>query len=311
MTGQPAGGDDSARAALIAGVACYVLWGLSPLVYQPMGRVGADAGEIMGHRAVWGVLLAAGLVWLAGQSEQVRRVLRNPRTLMWLTLSTALIAVNWFIFVWAVNSGRTLETSLGYYLNPLFNMALGAWLFRERISRLGGVAIALAAMGVVLQGVAIGGLPYVSLALAVSFAAYGVIRKRVQADAQTGLLVECLIMAPLGLAWLIWLHHQGLGHFTDSPAAAFWLFLAGPMTVAPLVLFSWAARRMPLSTIGFIQFIAPTLSFIIGVSQGEPFNLTRLVSFAFIWGGAAVFLIAAMHRARAARRAMKDAAGPA
>ncbi|WP_371514822.1 EamA family transporter [Brevundimonas denitrificans] len=99
-----------------------------------MGRIGADAGEIMGHRAVWGVLLAAGLVWLAGQSDQVRRVLRNPRTLMWLTLSTALIAVNWFIFVWAVNSGRTLETSLGYYLNPLFNMALGAWLFRERIS---------------------------------------------------------------------------------------------------------------------------------------------------------------------------------
>lgn len=310
MSASTSGGGDSARAALIAGVACYVLWGLSPLVYQPMGRAGADAWEIMGHRAVWAVLWAAGLVWLAGQSPQVRRILREPRTMAWLGASTLLIAVNWAIFVWAVNNGRTLETSLGYYLNPLFNMALGAWLFRERISRLGLAAIALAAIGVVLQGVAIGGLPYVSLALAVSFAAYGVIRKKVRADAQAGLLIECLIMAPFGLAWLIWLESQGAGHFLSSPEAAFWLFLAGPITVGPLVLFAWAARRMPLSTIGFIQFIAPTISFTIGVAQGEPFNLTRLVSFAFIWGGATVFLIAAMHRARAARRAMKDAAEP-
>lgn len=311
MNAATAGGGDSARAALVAGVACYVLWGLSPLVYQPMGRAGADAWEIMGHRALWALFWAGGLVWLAGQSQQLRRVLASPRTLAWLTASTLLIAFNWGVFVWAVNNGRTLETSLGYYLNPLFNMALGAWLFRERISRLGYVAIALAAVGVLLQGVALGHLPYVSLALAVSFAAYGVIRKRVEADAQTGLFVECLIMAPLGLAWLVWIQAQGAGHFFDSGTAAFWLFMAGPITVGPLVLFAWAARRMPLSTIGFIQFIAPTLSFTIGVLQGEPFTVTRGVSFAFIWGGAAVFLFAAMHRARAARRALKDAAEPA
>lgn len=311
MTAVPAGEDSSARSALIAGVACYVLWGLSPLIYQPMGRIGANAAEIMAHRAVWALLWAAGLVWLADQSEQVRRVLATPRTMGWLVASTLLIAFNWALFVWAVNNGRTLETSLGYYLNPLLNMALGAWLFRERVGRLGFVAMGLAACGVILQGVALGHLPWVSLALAFSFAAYGVIRKRVEADAQTGLLIECMMMAPIGLAWIAWLHGTGAGHFTASPEAAFWLFMAGPITVGPLVLFSWAARRLPLSTVGFIQFLAPTISFCIGVMQGEAFTLLRGISFVFIWGGATVFLIAVMQRVRAARRAARDAANPA
>ncbi|WP_339914589.1 EamA family transporter RarD [uncultured Brevundimonas sp.] len=301
---------DSARAALIAGVGCYVLWGLSPLIYQPMGAAGADAWEIMAHRAVWGVIWAAGLVLLAGQSAQVRRVLADWKTLRWLIASTFLIALNWLLFVWSVNHGHTLETSLGYYLNPLLNMALGAWLFRERISRAGLIAIALAAVGVILQGVALGRLPVISLTLAVSFAAYGVIRKQVKAEAQTGLLVECLLMAPLGLAWLVWLSLHGTGHFGATPAATFWLAMAGPITVGPLVLFAWAARRLPLSTIGFLQFIAPTLSFFIGVAQGEHFTWLRGVSFGFIWIGAAVFLWAAWSRAQAARSALKSQAEP-
>lgn len=302
---------DPARAALLAGVACYVLWGLSPLIYQPMGRVGADAWEIMGHRAVWGLIWAAALVWFARQGGQVRRVLSEPRTLAWLGLSTLLIAVNWALFVWAVNNGHTLETSLGYYLNPLLNMALGAWLFRERISRGGLIAIGLAATGVALQGLALGRLPIVSLTLAVSFAAYGVIRKRVPADAQTGLFVECLLMAPFGLAWLIWLQSQGAGHVFDSPQAAFWLSMAGPITVGPLVLFAWAARRLPLSTVGFLQFLAPTISFCIGVAQGEPFTWLRGVSFAFIWIGAGVFLWSVwFERARLRRAALSGEPGP-
>lgn len=288
------------HAALIAGLGCYVLWGVSPLIYQPMDAAGADSWEIMGHRAVWGLAWAAALVWLARQSSHLLQVLRDWRVMRWLILSTVLIAINWALFIWAVNNGRTLETSLGYYLNPLLSMALGAWLFRERVSGLGLVAIGLAAVGVILQWVALGQLPVIALTLAVSFAVYGVIRKRVKAEAQTGLFVECLLMAPLGLAWLIWLHSQGQGVFGVTPQSTFWLLLAGPITAGPLVLFSWAARRLPLSTMGFMQFIAPTISFVIGVAQGEAFTWLRGLSFGFIWLGAAVFLAAAVANARAA-----------
>lgn len=296
-----------ARTALVAGVACYALWGLAPLVYQPMGRAGADAWEIMGHRAVWSVLWAALLVVLAKQGPQVVRVLKSPRVLALLAVSTVLIAVNWTLFVWAVNSGRTLETSLGYYLNPLLNMAAGAWLFRERIDRFGKAAVGLAAVGVLFQGLALGHLPWVSLTLGLSFAAYGVIRKRVAAEAQTGLLVECLFLTLPGAAYLAWLEGSGQGHFFQDASTAFWLSLAGPMTVLPLALFSWAARRMPLSTMGFLQFLAPTVSFFIGVSQGEAFTPLRAVSFAFIWLGAGVFAWGAWRKVRERRAAVKAA----
>lgn len=310
MTGQPAGGGEPARAALIAGVACYAIWGFIPLAFQQMGQVGADAWEIMGHRAVWGALGAALLVLAARQGRQALGVLRQPRVFGWLVLSTLLIAVNWTTYVLAVNGGRTLDASLGYYLNPLLNMAAGAWLFRERISGLGLAAIALAGIGVVLQTAALGHLPWVSLILAFTFCAYGVIRKRVAVDAQTGLFFECLLLAGPGLAWLIWLAQTGQGHFTDSASSMFWLVFAGPVTVIPMALFAWAARRMPLSTMGFLQFLAPTIVFVIGVSQGEPFGWLRGLSFGFIWLGVAVFVIAAVTRARAARRAARDAAEP-
>jgi chloramphenicol-sensitive protein RarD len=241
------------------------------------------------------------LVLLARQGPAVRAALHRPRTVAALALSTALIVVNWTLFVWAVNNGRTLETSLGYYLNPLLSMAAGAWLFRERLDRFGQVAIAAAAVGVLLQGLALGALPIISLALAFSFAAYGVIRKGVSVDAQTGLFIECLMIVPFGLLYILWLERSGAGHFLDGPSSAFWLLMAGPITVAPLVLFSWAARRLPLSTVGFLQFLAPTISFCIGVSQGEPLNSLRVLSFVFIWAGASVYALGAWRRSRALR----------
>jgi len=290
-----------ARAALIAGVSCYAIWGIAPLVFQQMGRAGADAWEIMGHRAVWSVLWAALLVLLARQGPQVARVLREPKTLGLLAISTVLIAANWTLFVWSVNNGHTLETSLGYYLNPLINMAAGAALFRERIDRFGLASIALAAVGVALQAVALGQVPIISLTLAFSFGAYGIIRKSVKADAQSGLFIECLFLTLPGVAYLWFIGQQGAGHFLDSPATAFWLLLAGPFTVGPLMLFSWAARRMPLSTMGFLQFLAPTISFCIGVAQGEPFGALRAASFGFIWAGAVVFALGAWRRLKAAK----------
>jgi chloramphenicol-sensitive protein RarD len=282
------------RNALIAGIACYFMWGFIPLVFQAMHAVGADPFEIMAHRTVWSVPLALLLVVVAGQWPALLGALRQPKVMGWIALSTLLIAANWTTYVMAVNSGRTLDASLGYYLNPLLNMAAGAWLFRERISRPGLVAIGLAGVGVALQAVALGHLPWISLVLGISFCAYGVIRKRVAVEAQTGLFLECLLLAGPGLVWLWWIAGHGQAHFGASPTASLWLIAGGPVTVIPMVLFAWAARRMPLSTMGFLQFIAPTIVFVIGMLQGEAFGWLRGISFGFIWAGAGVYALGAL-----------------
>ena len=266
-----------------------------------MGRTGADAWEIMAHRMVWSLLLAGLLAILMGRIQAVRQVLANRRAMGWLALSTLLIAVNWTTYVYAVNGGRTLDASLGYYLNPLLNMAAGAWLFKERLSRWGMAAIGLAGVGVVLQALALGHLPWISLLLALTFCAYGIIRKRVEADALPGLLIECLLLFLPASLWLGWLVSQGQSHFGTNLSSTLWLLAAGPATVAPMVLFAWAARRMPYSTMGFLQFLAPSMVFVIGVLQGEPFGWLRGISFAFIWLGAGVFAIGALLAVRRSR----------
>ena len=306
-----ASGPDQGRAALLSAFACYTLWGLMPLLFMGQAAAGLDALEILAHRALWAVAVAGLLVWLAKQGGQVRAVLTSPKTLAWLAFSTVLIGLNWGVYVWATTHGATLEASLGYYINPLLNMVVGLWLFREKIDRWGWIAIGLAAVGVLLQALALGRPPWISLILAFSFATYGVIRKRVPIDAQAGLLVECLLLAPFGLAWVLWLQFTGAGAGFDSPGNTLWALANGPATVLPLALFAWSARRLPLSTIGFIQFLAPTLQFMVGVWAGEALTPLRVMSFAFIWGGAGVFAAAALFRVRAARQALKRAAEPA
>lgn len=300
----PAAAPGDSRLALTAGIGCYLIWGFVPLAFQAIGALGVGSWEMLAHRIFWSIPAAALFVLLAKQGRQVLGVLRQPRLAAWLALSSVLIAINWVVFIWAVTSGRLLETSLGYYINPLVNMAAGALLFRERIDRLGQAAIGLALVGVAVQALALGHLPWVSLVLAFSFGGYGIVRKRVTADAQTGLLVECLILGVPSLAFILWLGAQGTGHFTQSPATAAWLIASGPITAVPLVLFAWAARRIPLSAMGFLQFLAPTISFLIGVLQGELFTPLRAVSFVFIWGGAAVFIWGAWRRSRQVARAV-------
>ncbi|MDP2260473.1 MAG: EamA family transporter RarD [Caulobacter sp.] len=280
---------DESRAALLAGIGCYSLWGLLPLWMYALRDVGVGAVEITAQRAVWAVLWAAALVIVARKLPELSRVVREPRTMGLLLLSAGLIGANWLIYVIAVNSGRTLEASLGYYINPLMNMAAGAIFFRERIDRFGYAAIALAAAGVVAQTIAVGHPPIMSLALAVTFCAYGLIRKQVTADAQTGLFVETAILAVPGLIWVALLQSNGQGHLGDGAWPTLLLLAAGPLTVAPLALFSWAARRMPLVWLGFVQFIAPTLAFGVGVWSGEAFTPLRALAFGFIWVGVAVF----------------------
>jgi chloramphenicol-sensitive protein RarD len=196
-------------------------------------------------------------------------------------------------------------------VTPLVNMASGWLIFRERIERVGWIAIGLASVGVVFQGLALGHLPLISLALALSFGGYGIVRKQVQADAQTGLFIECLMLIVPATAFIVWLESHGAGHFTSSPAATAWLIAAGPITALPLALFSWCARRLPLSTMAFLQFIGPTIGFGIGVSQGEPFTSLHATSFGFIWAGAVVFLFGAWRRTRLIRRPPPAPAGAA
>ena len=289
---------DESRAALIAGLGCYTIWGLLPLwLYALHGR-GVGALEVTAQRAFWAVLWAGALVLVAGKGPELARVLRDRKALGLLLASSLLIGANWLIYVAAVSSGRTLEASLGYYINPLLNMAAGAMFFRERIGRFGQAAIALAVAGVALQTIAVGHPPYVSLALATTFCAYGLIRKQVAADAQTGLFVETAILALPGLAFVLWLETRGLGHFRLDAPTTLLILCAGPLTVVPLALFSWAARRMPLVWLGFIQFIAPTLAFVIGVAAGEAFTPLRAAAFGFIWAGVAVFAFGAWRRMR-------------
>lgn len=277
------------RPALAAGILAYSFWGFMPLYFMLAASAGVGEIEILLHRVIWSVPCALGLVLLARQYPELLAVLRRPRLLGLLAFSAGAIFINWLIYVWAVNDHRTLEASLGYYINPLMNMAVGAWLLRERIRRSGLVAIGLAVIGVALQTAALGHVPLVSLSLATTFCLYGVIRKQAPVSAQTGLLVETLLLAIPGLAAMAWLQASGHGIFPRDMATFGVVLLAGPVTVAPLALFAWSARRLPMVSLGFLQFIAPTLLFILGVATGETFTPLRAASFVFIWGGVAVF----------------------
>ncbi|HEV2365667.1 MAG TPA: EamA family transporter RarD [Caulobacteraceae bacterium] len=298
------------RQALAAAIACYVLWGAIPVLFIIIGRAGASPWEILGQRALWSAPWAALLVAAAGQWDQVRRAFSSPRLLGLLAASAALIGSGWAVYVWSVVNGRNLEASLGYYITPLLNMAAGAALFRERMDRLGALAVALAGIGVVLQALALGHLPIISLFLAATFWGYGLIRRRAAIEAQAGLFVECALMAAPGAAFVLWLSERGGALFGHSTPGTLLLLLTGPATVAPLALFSWTVRRLPFSTIGFLQFIGPTMGFAVGLITGEALTPLRALSFAFVWAGVAVFMAGAawagarLHRRRGGEQSL-------
>jgi chloramphenicol-sensitive protein RarD len=286
------------RQALAAGIVCYVLWGLMPAFYIGLYALGATPWEVVGQRALWAAPWALGLVLLSRQGAEALAVLRRPRVLALLALSAVIIGASWSLYVWAVAERRNLEASLGYYVNPLMNMGIGALVFRERVSLLGWIAIGLATVGVALQTVALGHLPVVAVALASSFCIYGVIRRQVAASAQVGLLIECLILMLPGLLVLLWVRAHGGGLETRGLFGALVMMLNGPATVAPLALFAWTARRLPFSVMGFLQFIGPTLGFATGILTGEPLSRLGAISFLFIWAGAATFALGAWRAQR-------------
>jgi chloramphenicol-sensitive protein RarD len=295
------------RLALSAALACFTTWGLFPLLFQAVGRAGATSWEAVGWRILASIPCGLALVAATGQLPACRALLRQPRTLGALGVSGLLIGANWGVYIWAVQHGQTLATSFGYYLNPLLNVATGAVLFRERLGRAAWVAIVLALAGVGLQAAAIGGLPWIALVLAASFCIYGVIRKQVPVEAQTGLFIETLVLALPSLLLVTYEARHGGGGFGHRPLATVLLLACGPATVAPLTAFAIAARRLPLSVLGFLQFIQPTILFFVGALQGEPVSAIRLVSFGFIWLGVGVF-VAGLFAGRPARPAARRAA---
>lgn len=291
MTAEEVGGET--RRALLVGIGCYVVWGLTPLLFITMGRAGASPWAILAHRALWSAPWAGLLVLAARQGGEVKAALLDPRRFGLLVLSAAAISSGWGVFVWSVNNGRNIEASLGYFITPLLNMAAGALIFRERIDRFGVLAIALAATGVALQTIALGHPPLIALYLAFTFWVYELIRRQIAVEAQTGLFIECLLMTLPGLVGVIFLHGAGGDIFGRAVGPSLLMMAAGPVTVAPLALFAWTARRLPLSTFGFLQFISPTIGFLIGVGVGERLPPLGVIAFAFIWTGSAVFMLGA------------------
>ena len=278
---------DPARASAAA-ISGYVVWGLSPLFYQLLAF--ADPAEIVLHRAIWAAPVLLAILIGARRWPATVQVLADRKTLAVLVLTSLLIAANWWIFIYAVNSAQVLSVSLGYFINPLMNVAVGVAVLGERFGRWRALAVALAALGVINQIITVGEVPVLALFLAATFCAYGYVRKIIAIDGRIGLFWETVIVGAPSLVALGFLEASGGGQFFTGPGSALLLIATGPMTVAPLLLFILGARGLPLAVIGALQFIAPTLQFIIGVLGGEPFTPAHAITFALIWSGLAVFV---------------------
>lgn len=285
-----------ARTAFIAAASAYLMWGVLPL-YLKLAAF-ASPWEVLAQRILWSAPAAALCVALTGGLKETREAVARPGVLRALLLSSVLIAANWAIYVWAVANARVIEASLAYFLTPLVNVSFGVLLFGERLTRLQAGALALAAAGIAAQAIAIGAVPWVGLALCFTWSLYGLVRKQAPVPAAGGLLVETLILAGPSAA-LLWALSGGAGiAFDDGPREATILALAGVVTATPLILFAFGARRLRFSTLGMLQFIAPSAQFAIGVAYGEPLTPLRVASFALIWIGLAIFTWDAVSRER-------------
>ena len=276
------------RAGLLSGMFAYFWWGLFPVYFKLTESI--TATEILAHRIVWSVPFGLLIILFRRQIKDVLVALLNPRKFGLLTLAAISLSINWWIYIWAIQQDQIFQGSLGYYINPLIYVLVGVVFFKEKLSRLQGLSVLLAGIGVLILTVYGGVFPWISLSLAVSFTIYGVIRKQVEVGAMPGLFVETLVLILPGLAYMFWLNSQDDLQFFTSPTSMKWLLLAaGPITVIPLLAFAFAARRLQLSMLGFLQYIGPTLQFACGVYYGEKFTLAHAWCFGFIWTAVALF----------------------
>jgi chloramphenicol-sensitive protein RarD len=292
------------RTGIAAGLGAYALWGLFPLYFpllEPAGGV-----EIVAHRVIWSLAFVAVLITALRRWAQVRAVLRDRRAVLVLAGASVCIAGNWLVFVYGVNSGHVVETSLGYFINPLVSVVLGVVVFTERLRPLQWTAVGIAAVAVLVLTLDYGHPPWIALALAFTFGTYGLLKKLVRVDAAPGLFVETALVAVPAVLVLVLLQARGEGSFGAGPGHALLLVSSGVATAVPLLLFAAAARRIPLSTVGLLQYLTPLMQLSIGVFvDHEPMPPARLVGFAIVWVALAIFTADSLRvgRGRAAREA--------
>lgn len=285
------------RGGFPLGLGAYALWGVLPIYFKLLGNV--PAIDIVAHRILWSLPFLALLIALSNGRAKVRAALRNPRTIGILIVTSLLIGGNWLLYVYAVTSGHILAASFGYYLNPLANVLLGRFVLHERLNRLQWAAVAIAAAGIsVLAAGALGQL-WISLVLCISFALYGLLRKIVPTEPIPGLAIETAILFPFAVAWLGWLVVAGQPAMGYTNRDSGLLLIAGIVSTTPLLLFTAAAKRLPYSTLGMLQFLAPTLQFLIAVLlYGEQFTIAHAIAFPAIWTALALYVVALLRTPR-------------
>lgn len=291
------------RLGVIFALAAYFIWGVAPAYFKVIWFVPAD--EILTHRIIWSFFFMIALISVSRQWSQVKQLLRTPKKILLLAVSAVLVGGNWLLFIWSVNNHHLLEASLGYFINPLVNILLGMVFLGERFRRMQWLAVILAASGVLVQLWAFGSLPIISLGLAFSFAFYGLLRKKIAVDAQTGMLVETLWLLPVAAIYLFAIADSPTSHMGQNPwSLNLLLMAAGVVTTIPLLCFTGAATRLRLSTLGFFQYIGPTLMFLLAVLfYGEVPGADKMVTFGFIWVALAIFVMDAVYTIRRTRGA--------
>jgi len=281
------------RDGVIAGLIAYSFWGVLPVYFKLVGTVSPT--EVMLHRIVWAVPTGALIIHLRRQWPEVRRALTHRTMLLLLATAAFFIAMNWYVYILAVQQSQVFQASLGYYINPLIYVLVGVIFLGEKLRRLQFLAVALATVGVLVLTINGGQFPGIALFLAVSFTVYGVIRKQVAIGGMPGLFVETLVLLPVAAIWLSWLVYSGGSAIAGGdPGMTGLLLLAGPITVVPLLCFALAARRLALTTIGFMQFLSPTLQFLTGVYYGEKLTIPHLICFGCIWIAVVLFSVDAV-----------------
>lgn len=286
------------QSGLASGVAAYLLWGFLPLLFDQLRHVGA--ATLVADRTLWSLLFVGVILIAGGRTAEVRAVFRDWKAVRSMAVAAFVLGANWLIYVYAVETNQVLEASFGYFINPLVNVALGMVLLHERLNRWQAVAVAIAAIAIVIQAIGIGGVPYIALSLAFSFALYGYLRKTAKAASTTGLFIETLILAPVALVFLCvtFILDGGVGVHAD-PYTLFLLVLTGPATAVPLLFFAFAVQRLRLTTIGMLQYLAPSIAFLLAITLlGEHLNWVRLVSFGLIWLSLVVYTMDSVVRRR-------------
>ena len=275
----------------LIGLAAFIWWGLAPIYFVAVNHV--SALEILSHRVAWSIPVTLLLMFLIKKRITLLTILRNRQLLIGLLISTVLISINWFIFTWAVTHEQILATSLGYFINPILSIVMGVIILGEKLDRLQWAAVSLVVLGVVNQILNYGEIPWIALSLATSFAIYGFIKKKLQVDSLNGFLVETTLALPFAAGYIIWTLLQGKALFLHTGNSTDLLLMAGGIiTAVPLILFSTAAKKIPLSGMGFLQFIAPSITFVLATQvYDEPLSFEQLLSFVFIWVGLGLYLV--------------------